>query len=147
MGCRTPGSSVLHYLTGLAHIHVHQVRDTIQPSHCLLSSSPFDFNLSQHQGIFQWVDSLHQVAQILELSFSNSLSNEYSGLISYKIDCFDLLAVQGTLKSFFQHHNSKASILQCSVLYAPTLTSVHDYWKNSIFDYMNLSQQSDVSAF
>ena len=53
MDCRTPSSSVLHYLTGLAQIHVHRVRDTIQPSHCLLSSSAFDFNLSQHQGIFQ----------------------------------------------------------------------------------------------
>ena len=79
-------------------------------------------------------------------SFSVSPSNEYSGLISFRIHWLDLLAVQGTLKSLFQHHNSKASIFRC-LLYGPTLTSVHDYWKNRSFDYMDLSQQSDSSAF
>ena len=68
------------------------------------------------------------------LSFSISPSNEYSGLISFRIDWFDLLAVQGTLKSL-QHHSSEASILQCSAfLIVPTLTSIHDYWKNHSFD-------------
>ena len=63
-------------------------------------------------------------------SFSISPSNEYSGLISFKMDWLDILAVQGTLKSFLQHHSSKASILQCSsFLYSPTLTSMYDYWK------------------
>ena len=66
--------------------------------------------------------------------FSISLSNKYSGLIFLRIDWFDLLAVQGTLKSLFQHHNTKASILRCSALYGPTLTSIYDYWKNHIFD-------------
>ena len=69
-------------------------------------------------------------------SFSISPSNEYSGLISFRIDWFDLLAVQGTFKNLLQHHSSKASILQCpSLLHGPTLTSVHDYWKNHSFDY------------
>ena len=64
-------------------------------------------------------------------SFNISPSNEYSGLISFRIDCLDLLAVQGTLKSLLQHHSSKASILRCSVFFiSPTLTSIHDYWKN-----------------
>ena len=64
-------------------------------------------------------------------SFSLSSSNVYSGLISFRIDRLDLLAVQGTLKSLLQHHSSKASILLCSsFLYSPTLTSIHDYWKN-----------------
>ena len=68
-------------------------------------------------------------------SFSISPSNEYSGLISFRTDCFDLLAVQGTLKSLLQHHSSKASVLQVlSFLYGPTLTSMHDYWKNHSFD-------------
>ena len=68
-------------------------------------------------------------------SFSISPSNEYSGLISFNIDRFDLLAVQGTLKSLLQHHSSKASIfLVLSFLYSPTLTSIHDYWKNHSFD-------------
>ena len=61
------------------------------------------------------------------LSFSISPSNEYSGLVSFRINWFDLLAVQGTLNSLLQHHNLKASIFQCSLLYGPTLTSIHDY--------------------
>ena len=66
-------------------------------------------------------------------SVSNSPSNEYSRLISFKIDWFELLAVQRTLKSLVQYHNSKASILRLSLLYGPTLTSIHDYWKNHSF--------------
>ena len=73
------------------------------------------------------------------LSFSISPSNEYSGLISFRIDWFDLLAVQGIFKSLL------LSVL--SFLYGPTLTSIHDYWKNHSVDYMNLCQQSNVSAF
>ena len=79
-------------------------------------------------------------------SFSISPSNEYSGLISFRIEWFDF-AVQGTLESSpapqFKSINSSAF----SLLYGPTVTSVHDYWKNHIFDYMDLCQQSDVSAF
>ena len=68
-------------------------------------------------------------------NFSISPSNEYSGLISFRMDWLDLLAVQGTFKSLLQHHSSKASILQhSSLLYSPTLTSIHDYWKNHSFD-------------
>ena len=68
-------------------------------------------------------------------SFSISPSNECSGLISFRMDCLDFLAVQGTLKSLLQHHSSKASIfLVLSFLYSPTLTSIHDYWKNHSFD-------------
>ena len=64
-------------------------------------------------------------------SFNISPSNEYSGLISFRMDWLDLFAFQGTLKSFLQHHSSKASILLCSAFfYSPTLTSIHDYWKN-----------------
>ena len=68
-------------------------------------------------------------------SFSISPSNEYSGLISFRIDCLNLLEVQGTLQSLLHHHSSKASVLQCSgFFYSPTLTSIHDYWKNHNFD-------------
>ena len=68
-------------------------------------------------------------------SFSISPSNGYSGLISFRMDWLDLLTVQGTLKSLFQHHNSKASILRHSAFfYNPTLTSIHDYWKNHSLD-------------
>ena len=90
--------------------------------------SPFAFNLSQHQGLFQWVSSLHQAAEYWSFSFSISPSNEYSLLTSFRVDWFDLLAVQGTLKDLLQHHNSKninSSVLR--FLYGPILTSIHDY--------------------
>ena len=78
-------------------------------------------------------------------SFSISPSNEYSGLISCRIDWFDLLTVQRTLKSLLQHHNSKTAILQCSaLLYSPTLTSIYNYWKNHSFDYIDLCHQSGL---
>ena len=67
-------------------------------------------------------------------SFSTSPSNEYSGLISFRMDWLDLLAVQGTLKNLLQDHSSKASILWCSAFVTVSLTSIHDYWKNHRFD-------------
>ena len=76
--------------------------------------------------------------------FSLSPSCEYSELISFKIDWFDLFAVQGTLKSLLQHHSLKASILGSQPLYGSTLTSVHDYWKDHSFDYMDICWQSDM---
>ena len=107
-----PGLPVHHQLPEFTQTRVHWVGDAIQPSHPPSSPSPPTFNLFQHQGLFQWASSSHQMAKVLEFfSFSISPSNEYSGLISFKIDCFDLLAVQGTLKSLLQHHSSKASIL------------------------------------
>ena len=81
-------------------------------------------------------------------SFSTNLSNEYSGLISFRIDLFDLLAVQGTLKSFLLHHSLKVPILRHSAFFmSNSLTSIHDYWKNHSFDDRDLCQQSDFSAF
>ena len=80
-------------------------------------------------------------------SFIISPANEYSELISFGIHCFDLLAVQGTLKSLLQHHSSKTSILLSAFFIFPILTSIHDCWKNHSFDYMDLCRQSDVSAF
>ena len=93
------------------------VGDATQPSHPLSSPSPPAFNLSQHQGLFKWVSSLHQVAKYWSFSFSISPSNEYSGLISFRTDWLDLLAVQGTLKSLLQHHSSTVSILWCSAFF------------------------------
>ena len=107
----TPGFPVHHQLPELAQIHVLQVSDAIKPLSLCCFSSPPAFNLSQHQGLFQWVSSLHQVAKCLSFSFNSTPSNDYSGLISFKIEWFDLLAVQGTLKCLLQHHSSKASVL------------------------------------
>ena len=117
MNHSTPGFPVLQHLPIPAQTHVRRVGDATQPSHPLSSPFPPAFNLSQHQGLFQWVSSLHQVAKVLELHFSISPSSEYSGLISFRIDWFDLLAVQGTFKSLLQHHSSKASILQHSAFF------------------------------
>ena len=81
-------------------------------------------------------------------SFSISPSNEHSGLISFRMDWLDLPAVQGTLKSLLQHHSSGASnFLALSFLHRPTLTSIHDQWKNHTLDQTDLCWQSDVSAF
>ena len=103
MNCIVPGFSVLP-------THVHWVGDAIQLSHPLSSPSPPALNLSQHQGLFQWLGSSHQVAKYWSFSFSMSPSNEYSGLISFRRDWFDLLAVQGTLKSLLQHHLFSISV-------------------------------------
>ena len=86
--------------------------------------------------------------QSIEASASaSSPSSEYSGQISFRIDWFDLLAVQGTPKSLLLHHSLKASILWHSAFFTVQLTSIHDDWKNHSFDYKNLCRQSDVSAF
>ena len=146
MDCNMPGSPVLHHLPELAQT---QVSDAIQPFHPLSSPSPPAFNFSQHQGLFQWVGSLHQVAKVLEFQLQHQSFNEYSGLISFRMDWMDLLAVQGTLKSLHQHHGWKASILQGSAFFTVQLShpSVHDYWKNHSFDHTDLCQESNVSAF
>ena len=89
----------------------------------------------------------HHIRQPKYWHFSISSANEYSGLISFKIDCFDLLVVQGTLKSSpAPQFKSIDSQILCP-LYGPALTSIHDYWKNHSFDYMDLCRQSNVSAF
>ena len=135
MDCSTPGFPVHHQLPELAQTHVYQVGDAIQPSHPLSSPSPSAFNLSQHQGLCQWVSSSHQVAKVLEFQLQHQSSNEYSGLVSFRIDWFDLLAVQRTLKSFLQHYSSKASILWHSAFFTVQLSqSIHDYWKNHSFE-------------
>ena len=106
MPCSTPGFPVLHQHPKLAQTNVHWVGDAIQPS-TLPSPSPA-FNLSQHQGLFQWVSPLHQVAKYWSFNLSIDPSNEYSRLISFRIAWFDLLEVQGGFKSLLQHHSSKA---------------------------------------
>ena len=142
MDCSTPGFPVLQYLPESAQTHVHWVIDAIQPSHPLLPlSPPLSFPASNESALcIRW-------SKYWSFSFSISLSNKYLGLISFRIDWFDLLAVQGTLKSLLQHHSLKALILQHSTFFMVQLSHRHDYWKNFSFDYTNLCQQSDVSAF
>ena len=110
MNCSTPGIPVLHHRPEFAETHVHWVSDAIHLSHPLSLLSPLALNLSQHQGFFFSELVLH-IRCPKYWSFSSSPSNEYSVLISFRIDWFDLFAVQGTLKSLLQHPNSKVSVL------------------------------------
>ena len=102
-----PGLPVHHKLPEFTQTHAHQVGDAIQPSHPLWSPSPPAHNPSQHQGLFQWVNSCMRWPKYWSFSFSISPSNEHPGLISFRMDWLDLPAVQGTLKSLLQHHSSK----------------------------------------
>ena len=124
MNRSTSGLPAHHQFPEFTQTHVHWVSDAIQPSHPLSSPSPPAPNPSQHQRLFQWVNSSHEVAKVLEFQ-SISPSNEYPGLISFRMDWLDLLAVQQTLKSLLQHHSSKASFLRCSAFFIVQLS--HPY--------------------
>ena len=147
--CSKPRFPVLHHLPKLAQTHVHWVSDAIQPSHPLSSPSFSAFNLSPALGsflmsrLFPSSDQsigLSALASIFPMNIRDWFPLEFTG--------FDLPAGQGTLKSLLQHYSSKASIFSVlSLLYGPTLTSIHDYWKNHSFDSMDLCRQSTVSAF
>ena len=108
--------SIPHYFLEFSQVHVHWVGGAIQTSHSLSSPSSPAFNLSQHQGLFQWVSSSHQMAKVLELTFSISPSNEYSELISFRIDWFDLLQSKG-ISGVSSLKELKASILHCSAFF------------------------------
>ena len=103
--------------------------ELVMPSNHLILCHPLPsppaFNLFQHQGLFKWVSSSHQVAKVLEFQLQHQSFNEHPGLISFRMDCLDLLAVQGTLKSLLQHHSSKASILQHSAFFIVQLSHPH----------------------
>ena len=117
MVCSTWGFPVLHY--------VHWVSDAIQPPHPLLPPFPLALNLSQHQGLCQWVGSLHQAAKVLELQLQHLPFQWIFRIDSYRIEWFDLLALQETLKSLLQHHSLKASVLWCSAFFIVQ----HHNWK------------------
>ena len=125
MNCSTTGLPVHHQLLESTQAHVHWVGDAIQPSHPLSSPSPPALNLSQHQG-FSNVSALHiRWPKYWTFSFNISPSSEHPGLISFRMDWLDVLAVQGTLKNLLQYHSSKASILQCSAFFTVQLS--HPY--------------------
>ena len=120
MDCSTPGFPNLHYLPEFAQTHIHWVGDAIQPSHLLLTHSPPVLNFSQDLGLFNKSDI--PIWWPKYWSFSISPSNEYSALTYFRTDWFDLLAVQGTLKSLLQQHSSEASILWCSAFFIVQLS-------------------------
>ena len=124
MDCSTPGCPVHHQLLEFTQTHVHWVGDAIQPSHPLSSPSPPAPNPSLR--VFSNESALRMKwPKYWSFSFSIIPSNEYSGLISFRIDWLDLLVVQGTLKTLLQHHSSKASILQHSAFFSVQLS--HPY--------------------
>ena len=118
MDCNMPGFPVLHYLLEKKIVSIDMtlscplsVNDATQSSHPLSPPSPPTLSLSQYQDLFQWVSSFHRLPKYWSFSFSISSSNEYSELISFRNDRFDLLAAHGTLKSLLQHHSSKVDVL------------------------------------
>ena len=124
--------------------------ESVMPSNHLILCRPLLLLLSIFPSIkvFSTESVLHiQWPKYWSFSFSISPSSEYSGLISFRIDCFDLLAVHETLKSLFQHHNSKASILWCSVFFVQLSHLYMTTGKTIIFDSTDLGWQSDASAF
>ena len=125
MNCSTPGLPVHHQLPELTQTHIHRVGDAIQLSHPLTSPSPPAPNPSQHQSLFHESTLCMRWPKYWSFSFSIIPSKEHSGLISFRMDWLDLLAVQGTLKSLLQHHRSKASILQRSAFLTVQLS--HPY--------------------
>ena len=133
MDCSTPGFPVHHQLPELAQTHVHQVGDAIQPSHPLSSPSPPAFNLSQHQGLFQWLSSLHQVAKVLELqhhSFQWIFRTDFSYDWLVGSPCSPRDSQESSPIPQFESINS----LMHSLLYGPIFTSLHDHWENHSFD-------------
>ena len=124
MDCTTPGFPVLHYLLVIAQIHVQWVDDAVQSAHPLSPPSPAVFNLSQHQGLFQWVGSLHQWPKYWSFSFNISPSNEYSGW--FPLGWTGLISLQSKgLSSLLQHHSLKASILWCSAFFMVQLSHLY----------------------
>ena len=117
MDCSIPGFPVLHHLPKLAQTHVQWVGDAIQPSHPLLLASPPAFIFPRIRFFTNESALLIRWPKYWSFSFSISPFTDYSGLISFRIDWLDFLAVQGTLKSLLQHHSSKVSILQGSAFF------------------------------
>ena len=135
MNRSTPGLPVHHQLPESTQTHVHQVGDAIQPSQITLSPSPPALNLSQHQGLFKWVSSLHQVAKVFQFqlqhqSFQWTLRTDLlqNGLVGSP--CSPRDSQESSPTPQFKSINSSA----LSFLHSPTLASIHDHWKNHSLD-------------
>ena len=157
MDCSMPGLPVYNQLPEFTQTHVHWIGDAIQPSHLLNPSLPA-INLSQHQGLSN-ESALHiRWPKYWSFSVNISSSNEYSGLISFRMDWLDLLAVQGTLTSLLHYHSSKASVLWCSTFFVVQLSQcaqTHVHWVSDVIlsshslsspspPTFNLSQHQDL---
>ena len=142
MDCSTPGFSVHHQLLECIQTHVHWIGDAIG------SSYPPAFNLSQHQGLFQWISCSHQVAKVLELQLQHQSFQRV-----FRVDePWDWLVWSPCFSRDFQESSPVPqfrgiSALVLCLLYRPALRTVRDHWKNHSLDYTELCQQSNVSAF
>ena len=134
MDCNMPGLPVPHHLLEFAQVHVHCISDAIPPSHPLTPSSPPALNLSQHQGLFQWVISSHQMTKILEL--------QHQSCQLVWTPCSPRDFQESSPAPQFEGINFLAFCL-----YGPVLTTIRDHWEDHNLDYMDLNQQSNVSAF
>ena len=134
MDCSTPGFPLHHQLPEFTQTHVHRVGDAI--NHLILCRPLLLLpSIFPSIGVFSKESVLRiRWPKYWNFSFSISPSNEYSGLISFRIDCFDLLAVQGTQESSPTPQFKSINSLALSFLYSPTFISIHDYWKNHSFD-------------
>ena len=144
MNCSMPGLPVHHQHPEYTQTHVHRVGDAIQPSHPLSSPSPPAPNPSQHQGLFQWVNSSHEVAKVLEFQPQHNpfQRTPRTGLLEDGLvgsPCSPRDSQESSPTPQFKSISSSA----LSLLYGPTLTSVYDYWKNHSFDYTDLFRQSN----
>ena len=150
MNCSTPGFPVLHHLSEFAQTHVHWVCDAIQPSHPLLPPSPPALSLWQHHVLFEWVSSSHQVAQVLELELqlpASVLPVNIQGWFPLDLQVWSPCCPRDSQESSPTSQFKSISSLVLSLFYCSALTSLHDCWKNHSFDYTDLCQQSNVSAF
>ena len=144
----TPGLPLHHHLPEFTQTHVHWVSDAIQPVHPQSSPSPPDSNPSQHQSLFQWFNSSHEVAKVLEFQLQHHSLQRIpradllqNGLVGSP--CSPRDSQQSSPTPRFKSINSSA----LSFLHSPTLTSLHDHWKNHSLDLTDLCWQSNVSAF
>ena len=148
MNITTPGLPVHHQLPEFSQTHVHRVSDAIQTSHSLSSPSPPVPNPSQHQSLFQWVNSSHEVAKVLEFQLQH-----HSFQRNPRADLLQNGLVGSPCSSRDSQESSSAPQLKrinssvLSFLHSPTLTSIHDHWKNHSLDQTDLCWQSNVSAF
>ena len=137
MNCSTSGFPVLYYLPEFSQTHICWISDAILSSHPLSPSSPLAPNLSQHQGLFQWVGSSYQVTKVLRSALASVLPMNIQGW--YPLGLTSLISVQskGLSKSFLTPQFESISSSVLSPLCGPTLTSIHDYWKDHNFHYMD----------
>ena len=141
MNCSTPRFLVLIYLLEFAQTYIHWVSDAIQPSHPLSLPSILPSIFPSIRVFSKELALRIRCPKYWSFNFSISLSREYSGLISFGTDWFDILAVQRDSQEC-----CPASSLRCSAFFTVWLSHLHDYWNNHSFDYTDLCWQSDVFA-